>query len=208
MNRREFIQCAAILVGGTMTAANAFGLNAEQLQYLATAEDYIKNPAKLFSKQQRAIITAAAEIIMPRTDTPGASDANVARFIELMVQDWFNDQERDIFMAGLRDLEIRPRKELGKHYHRLSHAQQLQLLEDMEAQASDSAWYTRGNVRRAFISDAPFICQLKELTIWGFFTSEVGATQVLRYNAMPMKFDGNYARTATDTTWAPFNFYR
>ncbi len=202
------MQCAAILVGGVMTSANALGLNSVQMQYLATADDYAKGPAKLFSKRQREIITAAADIIIPRTDTPGASDANVSQFIELMVQDWFNEQERGIFLAGLRDLDTRVSTELGKPYERLSKAQQLQVLETLEAQAADSSWYVAGNVRRAFISDAPFICQLKELTIWGFFTSEVGATQVLRYNAMPMKFDGNYRRTAKDATWAPFNFYR
>ena len=60
-----------------------------------------------------------------------------------------------------------------------------------------------GNTRRDFISDAPFICQLKELTVWGFFTSEVGAKQVLRYNPMPMKFDGHFPRSPGDTTWAP-----
>ena len=72
---------------------------------------------------------------------------------------------------------------------------------DFRHAASDAAWYQMGNVQRVFDSEAPFICQLKELTIWGFFTSETGATQVLRYEAMPMKFDGKRKLGKDDSSW-------
>ncbi len=207
MNRREFLQCAAVLVGSAGIPSGALALTSEQMTYLAAADDYVKQPASLFSSRQRAIIAAAAEIIIPRTDTPGANDAGVPHFIELMVQDWFNDDERTIFMAGLKDLETRVPTEQGADFHKLDADRQLAVLEALEADASDSPWYAQG-MRRAAPGEAPFIGQLKELTIWGFFTSEVGAKQVLRYNPMPMKFDGHYPRQPGDTTWAPFAFYR
>ncbi|NND66437.1 MAG: gluconate 2-dehydrogenase subunit 3 family protein [Halioglobus sp.] len=208
MDRREFLECAALLVSGSVIKAPAFALSEEQQQYLATADDYVSRPANLFNDAQRRIVAAVAEAIIPRTDTPGAIDAGVPHFIELMVADWFNEQERVIFMAGLEELTERIPAEFGKPYHELDGAEQVAVLERMEAAAADSPWYQPGNIRRAFISDAPFICQLKELTIWGFFTSETGLKQVLRYNPMPMKFDGEYARAPGDTTWAPFSFYR
>jgi gluconate 2-dehydrogenase gamma chain len=71
----------------------------------------------------------------------------------------------------------------------------------LEDAASDSPWYTFANVQREFISDAPFICQIKELTIWGFFTSEVGGKQVLRYNPMPMYFDGDIPLGTEESSW-------
>ncbi len=208
MNRREFLQCAAVLVGTASMSGHALALSQSQMTYLAAADDYVKKPASLFTPQQREIVAAAAEVVIPRTDTPGAIDAGVPHFIELMVQDWLNDDERALFMAGLKDLETRIPRELGAPYDKLTAEQQLSVLEALENAAGDSSWYAQGNVRRAYISDAPFICQFKELTIWGFFTSEVGAKQVLRYNPMPMKFDGHYPRKAGDTTWAPFAFYR
>ncbi len=208
MNRREFLQCAAVLAGGASLSTLSFHLSAEQLQYLASADDYIKKPANIFNVSQRQIIAAIAEVIIPRTDTPGASDANVAQFIELIVQDWFNDQERAIFWQGLKEFEIKIPEKYGRAFDQLDHAQKLQILEAMEEQAADSSWYEKGNPGRAFISDAPFICQLKELSIWGFFTSEVGAKQVLRYNPMPTKFEGSYPRHEGDTSWAPYVFYR
>jgi gluconate 2-dehydrogenase gamma chain len=84
----------------------------------------------------------------------------------------------------------------------LSAAQQLQIMEALEDAASDSQWYDLGNTLREFISDAPFICQLKELTVWGFFTSQEGASQVLRYNPMPMYFDGDIPLASDENSWS------
>lgn len=206
MNRREFLECAAILVGGLSVSRLGFSLSTEQMAYLATAPDYANKHADLFSDSQRRIVAAMAEIIIPRTDTPGANDAGVPHFIELMVVDWFNDQERGIFMSGLMEIETAIPSEYGKPFDELSTSQQLSIMEAMEEAAGDSPWYQQGNTRRAFISDAPFICQVKELTSWGFFTSEVGATQVLRSNMIPARFDGDIPLSPDDSSWAPFRF--
>lgn len=208
MNRRQFLECAAILVSGATASPMAFSLSEEQLTYLGSAPDYNSHPVSYFSDKQRKLVAAIAETIIPRTDTPGAIDAGVPRFIELMVADWLNDAERAIFDAGLKEIETGIPGEYGSAYDQLSADQQLAILEALESAASDSPWYAQGNVRRAFVSDAPFICQIKELTIWGFFTSKAGVEQVLRYNPMPMKFDGHYPRSPDDSAWAPFTFYR
>ncbi|MCB1844431.1 MAG: gluconate 2-dehydrogenase subunit 3 family protein [Halioglobus sp.] len=202
MDRREFLQCAAILVTGASASQLGFTLNAQQQAYLAAAPNYNAGKARYFSASQRAIVAAMTEVIIPRTETPGAIDAGVPNYVELMVADWLNDTERAIFDAGLADIETRVPQEYGKSFDRLSPAQQLAVMEALEDAAAESAWYDFGNVQRQFISDAPFICQLKELTIWGFFTSEVGSKQVLRYNAMPMYFDGDIPLSPDDSSWA------
>jgi hypothetical protein len=207
MNRREFLECAALLASGAAISKFAHALNEEQLVHLASAPPFNSRSVDYFSPQQRQLVAAIAEAIIPRTDTPGAIEAGVPHFIELMVAYWLNDEERNIFNGGLNDMATRIPGEYGKPFEQLGSEQQLAILQGMEEAASDSPWYAPGNVRRAFISDAPFICQVKELTIWGFFTSEVGATRVLQYNLMPMRFDGHAPRTPGETTWAPFNFY-
>jgi hypothetical protein len=206
MNRREFLQCAAILVTGSSAAQLGFTLSDEQQVYLATAPDYNTTEVDYFTVEQRRIIAAMAEVVIPRTDTPGAIDAGVPRYIELMVADWLEDSERAIFDAGLREIESRIPAEYGHAFHELSAEEQLAIMEDLEDAASHSAWYDFGNVQREYVSDAPFICQLKELTIWGFFTSEKGATQVLRYDPMPMTFDGDIPLSPDDSTWAGGGF--
>ena len=202
MNRREFLQCAAILVSGASASQLGFTLSEEQQVYLASAPDYNKGKVNYLTPAQRKIIAAMAEVVIPRTDTPGAIDAGVPNFIELMASDWFNEQESAIFSAGIKAMEEQVPSVYGKPFDQLDAAQQLEIMEELEAQASDSSWYEYGNVQREFISDAPFICQVKELTIWGFFTSEVGATQVLRYEPMPMAFDGNTPLSRQDSSWA------
>ena len=202
MNRREFLQCATLLMTGVSASQLGFSLTREQQVYLATAPDYNSTDVNYLTEAQRKIIAAMAEVVLPRTDTPGAIDAGVPRYIELMAADWFNEEERAIFDAGLADMETRIPAEFGKPFDQLSAKQQLAIMEQLEEAAADSPWYEFANVQRQFISDAPFICQIKELTIWGFFTSEKGATQVLRYDAMPMKFDGELPLSPDDSSWA------
>lgn len=208
MNRREFLECAALLVSGVSVSRVGLALNDEQLTYLATAPDYNSRKTDFFSTEQRKLISAMAEAIIPRSDTPGAVDAGVPHFIELMVQDWLNEGERSLFLEGLKSMETAVAAEYGVPFDELTAEQQLTVIEGMEEGASESSWYQPGNIRRAYISDAPFICQMKELTIWGFFTSEIGCRQVLRYNPMPMRFDGHAPRSPDDSTWTPYMFYR
>jgi gluconate 2-dehydrogenase gamma chain len=201
MNRRHFLECAALLIGGVSASRMGWTLTEEQRVHLAGAPDYIDQAVDYFTPEQRSVVAAIAETIIPRTDTPGAIDAGVPRFIELMLADWCNDQERDVFQRGLLQLDQHTRGEYGKRFDELDGQTRLEILESLEEEASDSAWYQMGNIRRDFISDAPFICQVKEFTVWGFFTSEEGGTQVLRYNPMPMYFDGDIPLKPDDSSW-------
>ena len=72
MNRREFLQCAGILISGSTAAQLGFSLSEEQQVYLASAPDYNTHKVTYFSPAQREIVAAMAEVIIPRTETPGA----------------------------------------------------------------------------------------------------------------------------------------
>lgn len=202
MNRREFLQCTTILITGASASRLGFSLTKEQNVYLATAPNYSDQKLSYLSPEQRSSLAAMTEIIIPRTETPGAIDAGVARYIELMVQEWMNEQERQIFDDGLAQMMNSIQQKYDKPFEQLDSKTQLALMEDMESEASDSSWYDMGNTMRDFVSDAPFICQVKELTIWGFFTSEVGGTQVLRFKPMPMTFESDIPLGTDDSSWS------
>lgn len=201
MNRRELLQCATLMISGLGHSQLGFSLTAEQRTYLATAPDYTDREVDYFSSSQRKLISAIAEAVIPATDTPGAIDAGVPRYIELMVSDWFTQAEQRIFIAGLEELQANSQNQFQMSFDELDAAKQERILEQLEHQAGDSSWYEPGNVDRAFVEGAPFICQVKELTVWGFFTSEVGAKQVLRHNPMPMRFDGDVPLDVHDSSW-------
>lgn len=203
MNRRELLQCAAILVGGVGVGRVGLALTAEQQRYLADAPDVRGDVVDYLTPAQRKIVAAMAEVVIPRTDTPGAIDAGVPAYLERMMAEWLNEQERVIFAAGLSDMEQRIPLEYGAPFDELDAAAQRAILEALEEAASASPWYGPGHTLQSdYLSDAPFICQFKELTIWGFFTSEVGATQVLRHDPMPMYFDGEIPLLPDQSTWS------
>lgn len=198
MNRREFLQCAAVLAAGASVMPSTWAMNHEQTAFLAAQPNYVdRHPLTFFNASQRAAVAAVAEQIIPATDTPGAGDAGAPRFIELMVADWFNDAERNLFMSGLVDLQ----KRAGGDFAGLPASEQVLLLETLEEEVGDTSWYEIGNITRVWDDTAPFICQIKELTVLGFMLSEVGSKQFLRENPMG-SFQGDIPLAAEDSSYA------
>jgi len=199
MNRRDFLHATAVLAAGASVLPSNWVLSAEQKAFLASQPSYIDSaPPTFFTTTQRANVSAVVNHIIPATDTPGAIEAGTPRFVELMVADWFDDAERKLFVSGLDALE-----KLGSGpFAELPADEQLALLDKLEEEASDSGWYSLGNVMRVWDSEAPFICQIKELTVLGFCLSEVGATQFLRENPMGT-FVGDLALAPDDVAYAP-----
>ncbi len=198
MDRREFLQCAAVLAAGTSVLPSSWAMNHEQQAFLAAQPDYIdRYPLSFFTDLQRAAVTTVAEQIIPATDTPGAIAAGAPRFIELMVANWFNDVERTLFMDGLADLQHRADGDFAG----LPVDQQLLMLEQLEEEAGDAAWFQLGNVTRLWDDTAPFICQVKELTVLGFMLSDVGSSQFLRVNPMG-SFEGDIPLSSDDSSYA------
>ena len=204
MNRREFMECAAILISGVSASRLGFALSEGQRRHLADAPPYIATAVDYFSEAQRKTLAAIAETIIPRTDTPGAIDAGVPRYVELMVADWFNDRERAIFDAGLARLMKDVRRRHGKPFEALPEPDRVAVLERLEEAALDAPYYRVATDLFGVGDDIPnpFVAQVKELVTWGFFTSELGATQVLRYLPMPMKFEGVHPLGPDDSSWS------
>ena len=137
MRRRELLQCAALLVASAGAVPSVWSMSGEQKKFLAARPNYIdRHTLTFFTQAQRATITAIAEQIIPATDTPGATDAGVPRFIELMVADWFDDTERQLFMTGLAEVESRAEGSFAA----LPAQQQLALLQTLEEESSDASW--------------------------------------------------------------------
>lgn len=199
MNRREFLQVAALVASGLAVAPRASAQAHAQHALLAAGPDWVDQPfAPVFSESDRRAIAAIADHVIPATDTPGALDAGVPRFVEAMVGGWFDERERQSFVAGLAETQRRA----GGDFAALAPAAQLQLLETLEDEAGDAAWFTIGStLERVWDGTAPFVCQLKELCVLGFMLSEAGGTRFLRENPMG-RFDGDVPLGPDDPAWA------
>ena len=182
MNRREALKSVAALVGGTLSASTIAGVLGG---CRAGTEKWLP---KLVTPGQNDLISTLVEMIVPETDTPGARSAKVNEFIDLMLADWYTDAERQQFLSGLAELESRSQTRYGKKYIDCGPAQQVALLQEFEQEALTEVGDRITSLRRDELK--PFFLQLKELTLIGYYTSEVGASQELLYNPVPGAYRG------------------
>lgn len=198
MNRRELLQRMALLGAGTLTASVANAL-------LAGVPLHTGPAAPVFSKEQSALIAQLAERIIPTTDTPGAIAAGVPAFIERMASEWYTANERKIFNEGLAAFDLYCRRQYACA-GRLCEPEQLDAaLRHFEALASEYHSPVAGIAAMfggAVDENTPFFTKFKELTVLGYYTSEVGATQELRYDPMPMRYDGDVKFGPDDRAWS------
>ncbi len=196
-DRRSFIQLALWSAGGLLAAnKGALALTHDHHAFLRDNPSFIDQPLVLFTDAQRAVVTRIADLIIPRTDSPGAVDAGAPAFIELMAHHYLRDEERKDFVGAIDKL-------LGDGFLDMDEKAQTKTLEAMESAASDSGWYELGSfINATYDGDAPFICQVKELTLCGTFLSEVGANEILRYNHMAGYFEGATPLEPNQPNWA------
>ncbi len=136
----------------------------------------------ILSQHQDAMVTALAELIIPQTDTAGATAAQVNRFVDVMLAEWFDATERDEFLQGLADLDVRSTNESGAPFLSLEQAQQVALLRrlDEEVTALREAGMSAGD---------HLLSRMKWLTLYGYYTSEVGATEELQQVIVPGTYE-------------------
>lgn len=168
LSRREAIRRATLLVGAALTPS----LLAGALRAQAAPPGA---PARVLTPAQLETVTAIADRILPRTDTPGASDVGVPAFIDLMLADYLTVEERTVFVTGLAQLDNTCRTRHGAGFAQLTPARQDEQLLAL-AEASKSGTRT-------------FLHLVREATIVGYFTSEVVGKTVTHYDPVPGRFD-------------------
>jgi hypothetical protein len=168
MTRRAALKRAALFLGVALTPS----LIANVLQAAA-----VPGAKALFlSKAHLDLVTAIADRILPRTDTPGASDVGVPAFVDLMLGKYSTESERQVFTAGLDEVNAASLAAHAQSFVKVTAAQQDAILMRI-AVASQK-------------KDKTFFHQIKELTVVGYFTSEIVGRTVLHYDPVPGRFQG------------------
>lgn len=123
---------------------------------------------------QLDLLNAVCERILPRTDTPGALDAKVPAFIDHLLAAWYPADERTQLLAGFAAID----KAAGSSFAKLGEREQVTLLTRL-----DGAKGSAGSAEWA-------VHQIKSLTVYGYFTSELVVKTVTRDPIIPGKFEG------------------
>jgi hypothetical protein len=172
MNRREALGATAALLGTAILGANAF------LTGCAPSE----KPIDDLNDEAIALMDEIGETILPATaSSPGAKAAAIGAFMKTIVTDCYSEDERAIFLQGLRTIQTDAQRLHDKSFMKLSAEEKTKLLikYDQEARAGEGAG-----------KPEHFFNMLNQLSVWGFFSSEPGATKAMRYVPIPGKYEG------------------
>ena len=192
ITRREAILRVSAMFGGVALVGQG-----AMLAGCATTGDAPAPANALFPDRDIELLDEIAETILPETDTPGAKAAGVGPFIAMMVADCYYPADQQVFVDGLRDLQGRCFSSYGAHFLIVTAAQRLALVSELDAEQ-----YLHMETRT---DDMPahYFRMIKELTLLGYFTSEIGYTQAMRYVETPGRFDPCAPYEEGETIWAP-----
>jgi hypothetical protein len=175
MNRREAVQRIALLTGGALSTQLTAGLMGQVLNTGASIP---------VSAAQQALLAEVADTIIPTTDTPGAKAAGVEQFIVRVMRDCYLQEDQEKFYTGLAKLDADSRAAHGKGFA------------ELDAAGRSAALRQTTEKNRAFFQ------LMKQLTVAGYFTSEIGATKALEYLPIPGRFEGDVPMQPGQKTWA------
>lgn len=188
MNRREALKRLALLSGGALSLSTVSAVMGG-----CTAGSGAYSPRTLTAKQDE-LVTVISELIIPETDTPGARAANVNQFIDKMLTDWNTEEEKKHFLAGLGSVNETSNEMHGNPFLELTEEQQVAVLQRKEQEANDNP-----------MPDTdlePFFAMMKEYTLVGYYTSEIGATEELVWNHVAGTYDGCYPYSQVGRAWS------
>ncbi len=186
LNRREALSRIALLVVGAVFGGEAF-LRGSPLEG--------KQSAPGFSPGELALLDEIGDTIIPATDTPGAKAVGIAAFMAMMVQDCYDDRHHAVFKAGLGQIEAASQARFGRSFTASTPAQRTELLNVLDREQR------RHHATKAAGAPAHYFRMLKQLTLLGYFTSEIGATQAVRYLEVPGSYDGSAPYKKGDRAW-------
>lgn len=203
MDRRELLKTIALLTGGVVIGGEVF---------LTGCKTGLKVDAG-FSAAHIALLDEIGETIIPATNTPGAKAAMIGEFMKVMVTDCYTAKEQQAFMEGITALDEACQKMHNRNFMDCSAEQRHGLLVSLEKEAKefnqrkDNAEKAKREAAEAakieFTGEPPhYYTLMKQLTLWGFFTSKTGMTETLRHIPVPGKYDGAYPYAKGDKAWA------
>jgi hypothetical protein len=174
LDRRSLIRNAVLLVGGSLAAVPGGAL-------AKTVRKAAKKPARFFSPGQMAVLGEVADIIIPRTDTPGARDAGVPESFDSLMRNWASAQHQAQFNALIDEFG-------GAGLMKFPAAQRVDLVRRLDAEklaAGDETYF-----------------RFKALVLTLYYLSEAGATKELRYELIPGKWEAWTDVTPDTRAWA------
>jgi hypothetical protein len=182
MNRRDALKSVMVMMGGTMVGATAILTGCAPEHQIEGLD---------FSPEDIAFLDEIGDTIIPETDTPGAKATGIGAFMVMMVKDTYDAEQQKTFVDGLNAIRKEFKSSNGSDF--------------MDATPEDRLTYLNGMYDQFKTSkgeEAKAINMIKDLTVLGYFSSEIGATQALSYIEVPGKYDACIPYNKGDKAYA------
>ena len=190
MDRRELLKMIAVLTGGAVVGGEVF---------LSGCKNPETKAGMAFSEDDIPYLDEIAETILPATSTPGAKAAKVGQFMTVIVNDCYEEDDQKTFHEGMKQLNDDFNKKYGTAFMKATSQQRHDFLVDLDKEAkehqkkrAESMSQQNNNDKNAKKNGMPnhYFTLMKQLTLWGYFTSKEGMTKALRYNPVPGRYEG------------------
>ena len=188
LERRDLLKGLAVVLGAAISPACQRAAEVPAAQRMAGVARW--------SLEQRAIAHRCADLIMPATDTPSALAVGVGEFMDYVASVWLQQSELEELLAGLNGLQEEAQRQYTKNFVDLSEMEQVQLLTQMETASSVLNASSQEELR------SKVFARLKELTVVGYYSSEVGAKQERVYVPLPGRYDGYFKLNKVGRQWS------
>ena len=139
-----------------------------------------------FSADDISFLNEVAETILPKTNTPGAKDAEVGKFMTVMVADCYEEKDQKVFREGFAKLDEACNKMHGHDFMKATAEHRTELLKALDKEAKD---YNKNKEKN---TPNHYFTMVKQLTLFGYFTSRPALTEAFNYQQTPGKYDGAY----------------
>ena len=204
MERRELLKMIAVLTGGVVIGGDVF---------LSGCKTNTSGGVT-FSAGNITLLDEVGETIIPTTNTPGAKATKIGEFMKTMVTDCYTEEQQKIFTEGMAGLDEACKKVNGKTFMDCSADQRKAFLVALEKEAKeynkqrdekDKAAREKARVAmdpNYVGSSSHYYTMIKQLTLLGYFSSEIGSKQALRWVPVPGKYDGAFPYKKGDKAWA------
>jgi hypothetical protein len=184
LDRRDFLRAATVVAGGALSP----GCTSALLSWDDDAPRAASAP--LFDPVERMRLAKAVDLILPATDTPGALEAGVPDFVEMMLVDYYYEPERKIVLDGLAELDLRSRARAGVAFVDTSSEVQTEILAELEQEGIASLPGGTAGLFNTVVPPPAFFQALRELVVVGFCTSEIASQHEFLFAPVHGDFEG------------------
>lgn len=227
ISRREAVlRVSALLGGAALIGGSAFITGCRD----ESSGEKTTGSFAPFTNDEIAFLDEVADTILPTTTTPGAKAAKTGALMALIVTDSYKAADQTAFREGMKKVDERSRDMNKAPFMESTPQQRLALLEvldreqkkDADTRQEDEKKKKEGekflsDQRKEAATDAPeanaapaitadasshYFRMMKELALLGYFTSEIGCTQALRYTETPGRYDPCVPYTPGEKSWA------